>query len=84
MLRELTLNVDETLYNILMPMVQKQTIGNLLAEFVQTKFSYRSYTKTELEDGYKAMAADEEYENEAMEWWWNDRQVNGRPNNDSR
>ena len=38
MLRELTLNVEETLYNTLMPMVEKQTIENLLAEFVQTIF----------------------------------------------
>ncbi len=68
MLRELTLNVEETLYDTLMPMVEKQTIGNLLAEFVQTRFTQRSYTQTELEDGYKAMAADEEYEREAMEW----------------
>jgi len=68
MLRELTLSVDETLYNTLMPMVEKQTIGNLLAEFVQTRFSRRVYTQAELEDGYKAMAADEEYEREATEW----------------
>jgi len=68
MLRELTLNVEETLYNTLLPMVEKQTIGNLLAEFIQTRFTQRSYTQTELEDGYKAMAADEEYEREAMEW----------------
>ena len=68
MVRELTLNVEETLYDTLMPMVEKQTIGNLLAEFVQTRFPHRTYTQTELEDGYKAMAADEEYEREAMEW----------------
>jgi len=68
MLRELTLNVEETLYDTLMPMVEKQTIGNLLAEFVQTRFTNRPYTQTELEDGYRAMAADEEYEREAMEW----------------
>jgi len=68
MLRELTLNVEETLYDTLMPLVEKQTIGNLLAEFVKTRFTQRSYTQTELEDGYKAMAADEEYEREAMEW----------------
>ena len=67
MLRELTLSVDETLYNTLLPMVEKRTIGNLLAEFVQARFG-RAYTKEELEDGYKAMAADEEYEREAMEW----------------
>jgi hypothetical protein len=68
MLRELTLNVDETLYNTLMPMVEKQTLANLLAEFVQTRFSQRTYTQAELEAGYKAMAADEEYEQEAAEW----------------
>ena len=68
MLRELTLNVDENLYNILMPMVEKQTIGILLAEFVQTRFPNRTFTQAELEEGYKAMAADEEYEREAMEW----------------
>ena len=68
MQRELKFNVDEALYNTLMPMVQKQTIGNLLAEFVQARFNQRTYTQTELEAGYKAMAADEEYEREAMEW----------------
>jgi len=55
-------------YNTLMPMVEKQTIGNLLAEFVQTRFAHRTYSQAELEDGYKAMAADEEYEREAKEW----------------
>ena len=68
MLRELTLSVDETLYNTLIPMVEKQTIGDLLAEFVQSRVSGQTYTQEELEAGYKAMAADEEYEREAMEW----------------
>ena len=68
MLRKLTLTVDETLYNTLLPLVEKQTIGNLLAEFVQTKFHQHISTRAELEAGYKAMAADEEYEREAMEW----------------
>jgi hypothetical protein len=67
-MRELILSVDETLYDTLMPMVEKQTIGNLLAEFVQSRFSGHTYTQVELEAGYKAMAADEEYEREAMEW----------------
>ena len=68
MLRELTFNVDEALYNTLMPLVERQTIGKLLAEFVKTRFNQHSYTQAELEAGYKAMAADEEYEREAMEW----------------
>jgi predicted CopG family antitoxin len=68
MLRELTINVEETLYNTLLPMVEKQTIGDLLNEFVQTRRSHRTYTQAELEESYRAMSADEEYEREAMEW----------------
>jgi len=68
MLRELTLNVEEDIYDTLMPMVEKQTIGNFLAEFVQTRIPHKDYTQAELETGYKAMAADTEYEREAMEW----------------
>ena len=68
MMRELTFNVEETLYNALRPMVERQTIGKLLAEFVQTRFNQHAYTQAELEAGYKAMAADEEYEREATEW----------------
>jgi ribosomal protein L12E/L44/L45/RPP1/RPP2 len=68
MLRELTLSVDETLYNTLIPMVEEKNIGNLLAKFVQAQFSEHTYTQEELEAGYKAMAADEEYDREAMEW----------------
>ena len=68
MLRELTLRVDESLYDYLIPMVETQTIGDLLAEFVKTRISHRTYTQTELETGYKAMADDEDYEREAMEW----------------
>ena len=68
MLKELTLNIEETLYNTLMPMVEKQTIGDLLTEFIKTRSSHRIYTQTELEDGYKAMADDQEREHEAMEW----------------
>jgi len=67
-MRELTLNVEESLYDTLLPLVEKQTIGDLLAEFIQTKFSNRTITQSELEEGYKAMAADQEYEHEAMEW----------------
>ena len=68
MMRELILNVEESLYNTLKPMVEKQTIGVLLAEFVQARFSHRAFTQAELEDGYKAMANDQEREREAMEW----------------
>ena len=68
MLRELTFSVDEALYNSLIPMVETQTIGDFLTEFVQSRIPHRTYTQAELEDGYKAMAEDKEYEQEAMEW----------------
>jgi len=68
MQRELRLNIDEKLYNTLIPMVEKQTIEKLLAEFVKSRLSEHTYTQAELEAGYKEMAADEEYEREAMEW----------------
>jgi hypothetical protein len=68
MLRELTLNIEEDIYDTLMPMVEKQTRGDLLTEFVQARVSHKGYTQAELEAGYKAMAADTEYEREAMEW----------------
>ena len=67
MLRELTINVEETLYNALKPMIERQTLVNLLTEFVQARQQY-FYSQEELEAGYKAMACDEEYEQEAIEW----------------
>ena len=39
-----------------------------LSYAIYEKFSHHTYTQTELENGYKAMAADVEYEREAMEW----------------
>jgi len=33
-----------------------------------SRLPYRTYNQAELEAGYKAMAADDEYEREAMEW----------------
>ena len=47
MLRELTLNVEESLYNTLKPLVENKTIGNLLAEFVQSRFPHHTYTQAE-------------------------------------
>jgi len=35
MLHELTITVDETVYKTLKPMVEQQTIGPLLHEFIQ-------------------------------------------------
>ncbi|GHV25752.1 hypothetical protein AGMMS4952_04330 [Spirochaetia bacterium] len=68
MLREMTIRVDEALYETLQPMVEHQTIGTFLSEFVKVWDPQPEYTQTELEAGYRAMAADEEYEQDAMEW----------------
>jgi predicted CopG family antitoxin len=37
MLRELTLTVDDAVYQTLKPMVEQQTIGSLLYEFIQNR-----------------------------------------------
>jgi len=37
MARELTITVDDTLYQTLKPLVEQQTIGSLLYEFMQTR-----------------------------------------------
>jgi hypothetical protein len=68
MLREMTISVDEALYNSLQPMVEQQTIADLLSDFLAAQKVKAVYTQAELEAGYRAMAADEEYEREAAEW----------------
>jgi len=72
-MREMTITVDDGLYETLRPMVEQRTIGDLLAAFVKSRFAESKtakygYTEAELEAGYRAMAADEEYEREAREW----------------
>jgi len=37
MMRELTITVDDTVYNVLKPMVEQQTIGSFLHEFMQSR-----------------------------------------------
>jgi hypothetical protein len=37
MLHELTITVDDTVYQILKPMVEQQTIGAFLCDFLQTR-----------------------------------------------
>jgi len=41
MMRELTLTVDDTVYQTLKPMVEQQTVGSLLYEFIQTRAKKR-------------------------------------------
>jgi hypothetical protein len=37
MLHELTITVDDTVYQTLKPMVEQETIGSFLSEFLQTR-----------------------------------------------
>jgi len=41
MLHELTIIVDDTVYKTLKPMVEQQTIGTFLHEFIQTRATRR-------------------------------------------
>jgi predicted CopG family antitoxin len=41
MLRNLTITVDDAVYQTLKPMVEQQTIGSLLHEFVQSRTKER-------------------------------------------
>jgi ribosomal protein L12E/L44/L45/RPP1/RPP2 len=68
MLHEMTITVDDTVYETLRPFVEKQTIGELLRDFARSRSAAPAYTQAELEAGYRAMASDEEYEREAQEW----------------
>jgi len=42
MLHELTITVDDTVYQTLKPMVEQQTIGSLLYEFMQNRTKERT------------------------------------------
>ena len=44
MLHELTITVDDVVYQTLKPMVEQQTIGPLLNEFIQNRFKDRTIT----------------------------------------
>jgi len=41
MVHELTIKVDDTVYQTLKPLVEQQTIGSLLYEFMQTRTKQR-------------------------------------------
>jgi len=41
MLHELTITVDDTIYQTLKPMVEQQTIGSFLYEFMQNRIKER-------------------------------------------
>jgi predicted CopG family antitoxin len=72
MQRQMTITVDETVYEALRSIPEQRTIGDFLTDMVRVReteqMQSHTYTEMELEAGYRAMAADEEYEQNAKEW----------------
>lgn len=63
MQKQLTITLDEHIYEGLSKLAGRRKIN----QFIETLL--RSHVKeAELEEGYRQMAADEEYEAEALEW----------------
>jgi siroheme synthase (precorrin-2 oxidase/ferrochelatase) len=63
MQRKLTITVDEEVYAGLHATIGRRRISRFLNDLARPHVVHR-----ELEDGYRAMAADEEREREALEW----------------
>jgi predicted CopG family antitoxin len=74
MQRQMTITVDETVYEALRSIPEQHSISDFLADMVRMRemeqMQRRAYAEAEpeLEAGYRAMAADEEYERNAKEW----------------
>ncbi|GHU38515.1 hypothetical protein FACS1894190_00200 [Spirochaetia bacterium] len=60
--REVTISVDEGVYENLAVMHDPQKIGDFISNLAHP------YVYEDLEAGYRAMAADKEHESEAREW----------------
>jgi predicted CopG family antitoxin len=60
---KLTITVDEEVYEGLHRVVGRRHISRFLTELARSHVVH-----DDLEAGYRAMAADEEHEREAMEW----------------
>jgi hypothetical protein len=63
MRRKLTITVEEAVYDGLHRVVGRRHISRFLNELAKPHV-----VEDALEDGYRAMAADEEREREALEW----------------
>jgi hypothetical protein len=61
--KKLTITVDEAVYDGLHRVVGRRHISRFLNELAKPHVVDEA-----LEEGYRAMAADEEYEREATEW----------------
>jgi hypothetical protein len=72
MQKQMTITVDETVYEALRSIPEQRIIGDFLADMAQMReteqMQNHAYTEIELEAGYRAMAADEAYEQDAREW----------------
>ncbi len=63
MQRELTISIDEQVYHDLHQAVLPGQIGQFIESLVRPRL-----LTADLEAGYRAMAADEEHEAEALDW----------------
>ena len=63
MQREMTITLDEEVYNGLYQRIGKEHVSQFIEELVRPHV-----IDTPLETGYRAMAADQERETEALEW----------------
>ena len=61
--RKLTITVDQVVYDGLHSVIGRGHISRFLTELARPHV-----VRNALDDGYRAMAADEEHEREAMEW----------------
>jgi hypothetical protein len=61
--KKLTISVDEEVYRGLYRVVGRRHISRLLNDLAR-----RHVVPDALKEGYRAMAADDEHEREAMEW----------------
>lgn len=63
MQRELTISIDEQVYHDLHQVIGPEHIGRFIETLIRPRLQ-----AAELEAGYRAMAADEGHEAEAMDW----------------
>ena len=61
--KKLTITLDEQVYEGLHRVIGRRKIGQFIEDLVRPHV-----IQEDLEAGYRAMAADEEYEAEALEW----------------
>ncbi|MDR1900619.1 MAG: hypothetical protein LBQ55_11455 [Treponema sp.] len=63
MLKQMTISVEEDVYDALAPLMAQHTLDEYISDLVRTRGAPPSP-----EEAYKAMAADTDREKEAQEW----------------